>query len=191
MPRRLCSERSCDRPARKRGTTCGRCTTRAWRKRHRTTIAERERQRTFTPDERAARRASAFVFTYLRRSAITREPCVTCGRSEVVPHWPDLTKPLNLTWFCRPHRDVERERLAEQTATIVKHDAWTTLGERFALQWPTVPPEIQARLHAEAARSPAFRIVKANPESPLYRQQLIAAFGRYCATLNAPPAPSG
>ena len=61
--------------------------------------------------------------------------------------------------------------------------AWKTLGERFAAEWPQLAPDLQARLRAEVERSSAFRIVRANPESPLYRQQLVAAFGRYCVTL--------
>jgi hypothetical protein len=193
---RHCSAPGCDRPARKRGRTCGRCATRAWRKRHRTTIAARERTRTFSADQHAARTASAILFTYLRRGELHRNPCQTCGRNEVVPHWPDLAQPLEVVWFCRAHRTVERERLAaererlaEETAATTKVVAWKTLGERFEAEWPQLAPDLQARLRAEVERSSAFRIVRANPQSPLYRQQLVAAFGRYCATQE--PAPSG
>jgi hypothetical protein len=49
-----------------------------------------------------------------------------------VPHWPDLAQPLKVVWFCRAHRTVERERLAEAAAAITKVVAWKTLGERFA-----------------------------------------------------------
>jgi hypothetical protein len=129
------------------------------------------------------RRASAIFFTDLRRRNRQRKPCDECGRTDVVPHWPDLTKPLSVVWFCRVHRANERDRLAEEAAATKKVVAWKTLGERFAAEWPQLAPELQARLRAEVERSSAFRIVRANPESVLYRQQLVAAFGRYCASL--------
>jgi hypothetical protein len=184
-----CAIPGCERAPRKRGRTCGRCATRAWRKRHTKTIAERERTRTFTPEQAALRRASAIFFTDLRRRHLTREPCEKCGRGDVVPHWPDLTKPLVVVWFCRVHRANERDRLAEEAAATKKVVAWKTLGERFAAEWPQLAPELQARQRAEVERSSAFRIVRANPESALYRQQLVAAFGRFCASLE--PASSG
>jgi hypothetical protein len=94
-----------------------------------------------------------------------------------VPHWPDLSEPLEVVWFCRAHRALERERIAEQAAVTAKR-AWRTLGERFEAQWPQLPADIQAQLRAEVERSPVFRLVRANPQSPLYQQQLVAAFGR-------------
>src|SRR5664279_5178265 len=110
----------CKRAPRKRGRTCGRCATRAWRKRHGKTIAAQERARTFSPEQAALRRASAIFYTDLRRRKRQREPCENCGRADVVPHWPDLTKPLNIVWFCRAHRDVERERVAEAAKATAK-----------------------------------------------------------------------
>jgi hypothetical protein len=109
-----------------------------------------------------------------------------------VPHWPDLSQPLIVVWLCRVHRANERDRLAQKAAAAAKVVAWKTLGERFAAEWPLLAPDLQARLRAEVERSSAFRIVRANPESPLYRQQLVAAFGRYCASLEgeATTAPS-
>ena len=189
---RPCRTPGCDRPARKRGRTCGRCATRAWRKRHRKTIAARERTRTFTAEQGAARTASAIFFTHLRRRKLGREPCAKCGRSDVVPHWPDLGQPLQVLWFCRAHRAVQLERLADEAATTTKREAWRTLGERFEAEWPRLPAEIQARLRTEVEGSLVFGAVKANRESPLYRQLLVAAFGRYCATLEGgcPTAPS-
>ncbi len=184
-----CATPGCERAPRKRGRTCGRCATRAWRKRHAKTIAARERTRTFTPEQAALRRASAIFFTDLRRRNLQRDSCQTCGRADAVPHWPDPAKPLDVTWLCRVHRENERNRLAEQAAETKKVVAWKTLGERFAAEWPQLAPELQARLRAEVERSSAFAIVRANPESPLYRQQLVAAFGRYCASLE--PASSG
>ncbi len=187
-----CATPGCERPPRKRGHTCGRCATRAWRKRHAKTIAERERTRTFGPEQTALRRASAIFFTNLRRRNRARKPCDECGRGDVVPHWPDLSQPLNVVWFCRAHREVERERQAEAAKTAAKVVAWKTLGERFVAEWPLLAPDVQARLRAEVERSSAFRIVRANPESMLYRQLLVAAFGRYCASLEgeATTAPS-
>jgi hypothetical protein len=117
-------------------------------------------------------------------SAIAVRPAV-----DAVPHWPDPTKPLDVTWLCRVHRENERDRLAEEAAATKKVVAWKTLGERFAAEWPQLAPDLQARLRAEVERSSAFRIVRANPESLLYRQQLVAAFGRYCASLE--PVSSG
>jgi hypothetical protein len=184
-----CATSGCERAPRKRGRTCGRCATRAWRERHRKTIAARERTRTFTPEQAALRRASAIFFTDLRRRDRKREPCEECGRGDVVPHWPDVTRPLKVVWFCRVHRANERDRLAEEAAATKKVVAWKTLGERFEAEWPQLAPAIQARLRTEAERSSVFAIVRANPQSPLYRQQLVAAFGRYCASLE--PASSG
>lgn len=188
---RPCLTPGCNSPARKRGRTCGACATRAWRKRHRKTVAARERLRTFSAEQAAARTASAIFFTHLRRCKLAREPCAKCGRSDVVPHWPDLSQPLVVVWFCRAHRAGERDRLAEEAAASAKRVAWRTLGERFEAQWPQLPPDIQARLRAEVERSPVFRLVKANPEALLYHQQLVAAFGRYCDALERDgPAPS-
>lgn len=184
-----CATPGCERAPRKRGRTCGCCATRAWRKRHAKTIAAHERARTFTPEQAALRRASAIFFTDLRRRNRPRKPCDECGRADVVPHWPDLTQPLTVTWFCRVHRENERDRQAEAAKATAKVVAWKSLGERFAAEWPQLAPDLQARLRAEVERSSAFRIVRANPESPLYRQQLMAAFGRYCASLE--PASSG
>jgi hypothetical protein len=187
--KRRCATPGCERAPRKRGRSCGCCATRAWRKRHAKTIAAQERARTFSPEQAALRRASAIFFTNLRRRNLTREQCEDCGRGEAVPHWPDVTQPLKVVWLCRVHRANERERLAEEAAAASKVVAWKMLGERFEAEWPQLAPAIQARLRAEAERSSVFAIVRANPQSPLYRQQLVAAFGRYCASLE--PASSG
>lgn len=186
-----CATPNCERAPRKRGRTCGRCATRAWRKNNRSELAARERTRTFTPEQAALRRASAIFFTDLRRRKLTRQPCEECGRADVVPHWRDLTQPLQVVWYCRVHRANERERLAEAAKATAKVVAWKTLGERFAAEWPQLAPDVQARLRAEVERSSTFAIVRANPESPLYRQQLVAAFGRYCASLEATPSSTG
>jgi hypothetical protein len=187
---RPCLTPGCTRPARKRGRTCGCCATRAWRKRHRKTIAARERLRTFSAEQQAARKASAIFFTHLHRTKLDREPCAKCGRSEVVPHWPDLGQPLAVVWLCRAHRAIERERLAEEAAAFAKREAWKTLGERFETEWPRLPEGIQAQLRAAAECSPVFSLVKANPRTLLYHQQLVAAFGRYCDARERGRAPS-
>ena len=188
---RPCRTPGCARPARKGGRTCGACATRAWRKRQRKTVAARERLRTFSAEQAAARKASAIFFTHLRRTKLGREPCAKCGRSDVVPHWPDLGQPLQVLWFCRAHRAVQRERLADEAATTAKREAWKTLRERFEAEWPRLPAEIQARLRTEVEGSTVFRLIEAKPEALLYHQQLVAAFGRYRAALERDgPAPS-
>ncbi len=153
------------------------------------TIAARERARTFTPNKRRAP-ASAIFFTYLRRGELHRDPCETCGRATSSRTGPTSPSRSTSLWFCRiASRERTRaaggrtERLAEEATATLKVVAWKTLGERFAAEWPQLAPDLQARLRAEVERSSAFRIVRANPESPLYRQQLVAAFGRYCASL--------
>jgi hypothetical protein len=147
--------------------------------------------RTFSTEQAAARKASAIFYTHLRRIKLAREPCAKCGRGDVVPHWLDLSEPLKVVWFCRAHRALERERIAEDAAVTAKREAWRTLSERFEAQWPRLPAEIQARLRTEVEHSPVFRLVRANPQSKLYQQQLLAAFGRYCADRErGGPAPS-
>ena len=108
MPTAVCDPRLRAAP-RKRGRTCGRCATRAWRKRHADDCGARTRP-TFTPNN-ALPDASAIFFTYLR-AANRPEPLRTAGAADVVPHWPDLAQPL--TYLALPHASRERTRPAAE-----------------------------------------------------------------------------
>lgn len=39
---------------------------------------------------------------YLKRGKIAKQPCVRCGSSESQMHHEDYSKPLEVTWLCRP-----------------------------------------------------------------------------------------
>lgn len=139
----------------------------------------RERAELRSTEQIAMDSARAKVAMALKRGQLKRGRCVRCSSSsaDVTALILDPAKALEVVWVCRDDRKVEIESRRAPAKL-----AWKSLGERFAAEWPLLPPEIQERLQAEVAGLGAIRIARARPDSIFFRQQLVLAFGRYCAS---------
>ncbi len=76
---------------------------RKWRKTHRLKGVARQK---------ANARSHAHV--YLARGKLKRENCVDCGSSASQMHHADYSKPLKVTWICRPCH-LAHHGIAERT----------------------------------------------------------------------------
>jgi hypothetical protein len=193
---RICQTPGCERLARRRGRSCGRCATRQWRKLHTDELAEREAQRAFPVDQLPLRQARGYLSAYLRRGTIQRQPCQRCGAQEVVPHFPDLAKPREVVWFCRQHRTETLEAIAQanaDAAQAAKNVKWRSDRERFADEFPRLSQEIQAYLRtasaAAIASDPRLRYLSLAPDAPLAQHMLIRTYLQWAqqheASINA------
>ena len=127
---RTCSTHGCTRPRTPYDRRCRPCATAAqaaYRARHRPTLAARDRQRPFTAEQHARRRARSYLAVYLRRGKIHRGRCELCGAADVRPAWDDPGRPLAVRWFCRAHADehgqLRREVAAGRTAVTARFAA--------------------------------------------------------------------
>jgi hypothetical protein len=77
---------------------------RAWRRTHRLTGEARRRDL-----------ARHYAGVYLRRGKIARGPCRACGAPVAEMHHADYSRPLDVTWLCRPcHRRFHVESPKKQ-----------------------------------------------------------------------------
>ena len=176
---RACTVADCDRPARRRGTRCERCHKRAWRTANRTRAKATEKARSFSPEANTLRKARATIAMALKRGHLRRQPCAVCGKRGL-PHHPDPTKAREITWLCRTHRTIERERAAQAAAakaTAARKAAWEELRQQFTDAWPQLAPLEREALWAIARREPL--IASLPPEAPLAQQGLIRAYGAW------------
>lgn len=47
---------------------------------------------------------------YKRRGVLQQQPCISCGSADSVMHHHDYSKPLDVTWLCRPCHAKEHEK---------------------------------------------------------------------------------
>jgi hypothetical protein len=175
---RACTE--CDRPARRRGTHCERCHKRTWRTANRTRAKAAEKARSFSPEATTLRTARATIAMALQRGDLHRQPCAVCGRLGL-PHHPDPTKRREITWLCRTHRTLERERATQAAAaeaTAARKAAWNELRQQFTDAWPRLAPVEREAIWVIARREPL--IASLPPAAPLAQQALIRAYGAWC-----------
>jgi len=72
---------------------------REWRKTHK-----------LNPVQTLKDRCRSYAGSYLRRGKIKKQPCIRCGSKDVIMHWKDYNKPLEIDWLCkRDHRIVIAE----------------------------------------------------------------------------------
>ena len=148
--RRRCSKRGCSGSARAGGRYCRRCATaatRVWRDRHRAQLAERERARIWSDEQRSVRAARAYVAVYIRRGKIAKGRCEVCNDPEVQPTWKDPSCPLEIRWFCREHA-VERREAAEAGAREAA--ALRSVNGEVRAAIALLPQEVQRELHERA-----------------------------------------
>jgi len=152
---RYCGKRGCRRHARPGGRYCRPCATEAvrrWRKDHAAELAERERARSWSDDQRLLRRARAYVDVYLRRGKLARGRCEVCGEPQTLAAWDDLAEPLAVRWLCAEHygdrRDARREADEARVALTAE---WAEVRRQVLL----LPSEVQRELHEAALRGPA------------------------------------
>lgn len=55
-----------------------------------------------SPEQKLKSNARAMANVYERRGKLIRQPCADCGGADVQKHHDDYTKPLEVTWLCRP-----------------------------------------------------------------------------------------
>lgn len=73
---------------------------REWRKTHGMTAEQRERGI-----------ARSYARAYKKRGKLVQQPCKKCGNAESQIHHDDYTKPLKVTWLCRPcHIELHQSR---------------------------------------------------------------------------------
>ena len=150
--RRRCSKRGCRGTARPGGRYCRPCATaatRAWRDRHRTRLAERERARDWSHEQRAVRAARAYVSVYVRRGKLAKGRCAVCSDPDVQPTWRDPKRPLEIEWFCLQHA-LERREAADAAARETA--ALKAINEEAKAAFALLPLEIQRELHEQAMR---------------------------------------
>jgi hypothetical protein len=191
MERRICSKPGCRRQPKPDARYCKPCFASANRKSHHRHRAARNSRRRDRADDRAqATRdrdsARAKLAVAIKRGTLKKHPCARCcAREDLTGFMPDPKNWREVLWLCRDHHQTERERRVK----AAKRAAWAELRARFSAEWPSLPPDVQARLTAEVERLPAVRTLRAARESPLYQQQLVAAFGRHL-TAGEPAAAS-
>jgi hypothetical protein len=174
---RACTD--CDRPARRRGTRCERCHQRAWRHANSKRANATEKARSFSPEAATLRTARAIIAMALQRGKLRRQPCAVCGKPGL-PHHPDPTKAREITWLCRTHRTLERERAAQAAAaaaSAARKSEWDELRQQFTEAWPHLAPAQREALWVIARREPL--IASLPPASPLAQQALIRAYGAW------------
>jgi hypothetical protein len=180
---RRCTNTGCERPARRRGRTCGRCATKAWREKHGAELAAREAHRAYTEAQLRLRRTRASMSTYLRRGQLKRSPCAHCGHSVVSSFFPDLDKPLGVVWLCKLHRAAALDDMAAAKVSAQRsqqHVRWQNDRERFAEAFPRLPADVQTELHARTkaalAADPRLAGLNLAPQAPLARQMLVRIY---------------
>ncbi len=146
---RHCGKRGCRRLARPGGRYCRACATdatRAWRKRNRAALEERERARVFTEEQRRLRNARAYLATYLARgsSKAKRGRCEVCADSQVIPAWDAPQRPLEVRWLCAVHYGERREERREEAANRAA-DAAALIELSRAIA--ALPAEVRQDLH--------------------------------------------
>jgi hypothetical protein len=47
----------------------------------------------------------------LRKGSLIKQPCEVCGTAEAEAHHKDYSRPLEITWLCKPHHLLEHGRI--------------------------------------------------------------------------------
>jgi hypothetical protein len=164
---------------RRRGTHCERCHQRAWRNANRAYANAAEKARSFSPEAETLRTARATIAMALQRGDLRRQPCIICAKPGL-PHHPDPTKAREITWLCRTHRTLERERAVQAAAaeaTAARNAEWEALRQQFTTAWPRLASGDREAIWAIARREPL--IASLPPASPLAQHALIRAYGTW------------
>jgi hypothetical protein len=75
----------------------------------------RPKQREYSDEQKRKANCRSYAHVYLKRGKLTREPCVSCGAERAEMHHADYSKPLEVTWLCRPcHLEHHREQEARE-----------------------------------------------------------------------------
>ena len=78
---------------------------REWRKTH-----------PLTGEARCRDIARSYAHVYLRRGMLKRETCQWCGALDSQMHHADYSKPLDVTWLCKPcHKRLHVELQPRET----------------------------------------------------------------------------
>lgn len=89
-----------DRPGQKYCLKCHAAYMRRWRPKH----------SDLTPEQRRKANCRAYANVYLNRGKLEKLPCEKCGDPESQMHHDDYSKPLDVTWLCRPcHLELHQD----------------------------------------------------------------------------------
>ncbi len=179
---RFCGARGCKRRARPGGRHCSFChaaAVRHWREDHRRELAVRRRDAAAVrgDDARARDSARAKLSMALRRGTLDRGGCADCGDTEVVGMIEDPARWRDVVWVCREHRATELERrqdAASKRAYQSKQAVWYDERARVLAAVELLPLDVQAQLHALAARGPAGTPLASG--APLYVMNLVRVY---------------
>jgi hypothetical protein len=75
----------------------------------------------------------SYAQVYLRRGKIVREPCSVCAAPIAQMHHSDYSKPLQITWLCRPcHLALHRTEavVSKQRLDVAHRDPFSTTETR-------------------------------------------------------------
>lgn len=65
-----------------------------------------------TDEQRRRGIARSYAHVYVKRGVLKRQPCERCGAEPAQMHHADYSKPLEVTWVCRPcHLSLHRGTL--------------------------------------------------------------------------------
>ena len=93
MESRFCK---CGKPRRAKGQRyCRDCHSESMRR-------TRPKHSELSPEQRRRSNTRAYTNVYIRRGNLIPAPCAKCGAKKVQPHHHDYSKPLVVTWLCRP-----------------------------------------------------------------------------------------
>jgi hypothetical protein len=149
----------------------------------------------FTEPQLQARRARAYLASYVRRGVVTPGPCARqpCAADRLFPIQPDPTQPLIVVWACSDHRSRVRAELEGGVMDAPPPPRQARLQRRKEKQrvtWASEYDRVEAVLrelpaaHADALRAAASKIngVPIQPGTPLYKMTLVQVYNRWCAT---------
>lgn len=62
--------------------------------------------------------ARSMVTNAVRDHRLTKQPCAMCGSARSEAHHTDYSKPLDVTWLCRPHHLAEHGKVSHNSALL-------------------------------------------------------------------------
>lgn len=145
-----------------------------------------------THAQRQARRDRAYLAKYVQRGKVVPDDCMRCSRADVVPIQPELGRPLVVVWACRDCKprveaDLQGEiifapppvRQPRRERAVARRQSWAGGYEAVEVELRALPADQAEALRRAASTVNGYPISR---ESPLYRMNLIAVFGRWRAT---------
>lgn len=85
----------------------------------------RDRARDYYYTHKIESAAKGAVREAIRKGLLVRGPCAICGEKRTDAHHSDYSRPLDVTWLCRPHHKRLHYHLRGSTGASAQHAAHT------------------------------------------------------------------